>query len=608
MVAKWENYEISIYGKDLYNQEDTKKAAEMKKLLDSKANYDATKKKIAKEMSALLDPNTAKCICCGAMLRYDVGYYLNNCKDFLKENSHYSRDNPQCTRYDRNMVFIYPNKEEVCRYKLLEQSTYIDWPPGIYNSNQITVDFCTEQKIAGKRGGGDQEREYPLTVYRHEPTPKGGYLYSYDLTLEQGFALMRRFRECLTEEKRAAHVQQIVDAETALVESQPPVISAASIADDPKKLKQYLYHLIQIETDYLSLTERLCKLIFSQSEVGALKYQLINDKKEQSAVDNCEAAVNDAVRNLQTLRDNDLRWKKHFSKIMAFNSPIVFPPQPTKPIEPTMEKPGLFNKRKVEAENEKKKADYQLLLRSWESDYIQWSEETERLKQAQLTNEENAEQEAKKAAADELLAAEDEVKEAERRLAEATAALAAKKKGNKADYGETPLDIEVREAEALLRRCVNTRVQYESLNVIFPKYRNLIAYSTFYEYLETGRCTALGGSDGAYNLYESELRQNAIISQLSDILDSMEEIKANQYMVYSQLKQMNAGLDRLNFSMTQAVASIQQIGSSVNSIKDYTKHIAENSDVIAYNTAVTAHYSKLNAELTDSLGYLVALH
>ena len=35
--------------------------------------------------------------------------------------------------------------------------------------------------------------------------------------------------------------------------------------------------------------------------------------------------------------------------------------------------------------------------------------------------------------------------------------------------------------------------------------------------------------------------------------------------------------------------------------------IAKNSDVIAHNTAAAAYYAKKNAELTNAMGYLVAL-
>ena len=40
----------------------------------------------------------------------------------------------------------------------------------------------------------------------------------------------------------------------------------------------------------------------------------------------------------------------------------------------------------------------------------------------------------------------------------------------------------------------------------------------------------------------------------------------------------------------------------------YLDVIAQNSDVIAYNTAATAYYSKINAELTDTLCFLTALN
>ena len=46
--------------------------------------------------------------------------------------------------------------------------------------------------------------------------------------------------------------------------------------------------------------------------------------------------------------------------------------------------------------------------------------------------------------------------------------------------------------------------------------------------------------------------------------------------------------------------------TSIQSIDTHTAKIAETSEVIAHNTAVTAYYSKVNAELTNALGYMVA--
>lgn len=76
-------------------------------------------------------------------------------------------------------------------------------------------------------------------------------------------------------------------------------------------------------------------------------------------------------------------------------------------------------------------------------------------------------------------------------------------------------------------------------DVVFPKYRNLVAMTTINEYLMSGRCTELEGPNGAYNLYEMELRQNIVIAQLSNILKNLEQIKSNQYTLYQELHESN---------------------------------------------------------------------
>ena len=81
--------------------------------------------------------------------------------------------------------------------------------------------------------------------------------------------------------------------------------------------------------------------------------------------------------------------------------------------------------------------------------------------------------------------------------------------------------------------------------IIYPKYQNLVAVSTIYEYIASGRCDRLDGPYGAYNLYESELRQNIIIGQLSKIETHLEQIKENQNMLYYELRDANTSISRL---------------------------------------------------------------
>ena len=107
------------------------------------------------------------------------------------------------------------------------------------------------------------------------------------------------------------------------------------------------------------------------------------------------------------------------------------------------------------------------------------------------------------------------------------------------------------------------------MDIIFPKYRNFVAVSQMFEYLISGRCTKLEGNMGAYSMYEQELRMDTISSKLVDILDEMEKIRNNQYMIYDAINQVN-----------------QRLGD----VLDYEAVVAYNMQAIANNTEIYARY------------------
>lgn len=115
------------------------------------------------------------------------------------------------------------------------------------------------------------------------------------------------------------------------------------------------------------------------------------------------------------------------------------------------------------------------------------------------------------------------------------------------------IDEEISEAEETLKKTIQAKKELYSCNVIYGKYRNFVALSSFYEYLMSGRCMSLEGPNGAYNIYEAEIRANQIISQLSDVLNSLEQIKSSQYMAYSQLRAINSKLSNLSEKMDIAL-------------------------------------------------------
>lgn len=120
-----------------------------------------------------------------------------------------------------------------------------------------------------------------------------------------------------------------------------------------------------------------------------------------------------------------------------------------------------------------------------------------------------------------------------------------------------------------------------SLNVIYPKYREMVPVITMWEYLDSGRCTDLAGANGAYNLYESELRQNIIISNLNQAVSMLAQIRDNQYALYEAIEESNAIAEQMCYQNESLLSA--------------NKSIAHNSEIAAYNAKLAAENSSVSA-------------
>lgn len=136
----------------------------------------------------------------------------------------------------------------------------------------------------------------------------------------------------------------------------------------------------------------------------------------------------------------------------------------------------------------------------------------------------------------------------------------------------------VAKSEAEYQQTKEILKQYYSLGFIYPKYRGLVPISSLWEYLESGRCFTLLGPDGAYNLYESELRSNLILSKLDDILDRLDDLSAGQRALAA--------------AITESNRKISELSRSLDRIED--------------NTAVSAYYNRVTAVNTDYMAWLAA--
>lgn len=128
------------------------------------------------------------------------------------------------------------------------------------------------------------------------------------------------------------------------------------------------------------------------------------------------------------------------------------------------------------------------------------------------------------------------------------------------------------ETRALLAR-------HYAKNLIYPKYQNLPALTSIYEYFITGRCERLTGPYGAYNLYEDEIRKDTVISQLNRVVENLEQIRQNQYMLYTK------------------VCTIQQEAAAIRNelaqIKGYTIRIADLAALSAYYARLTERNTRV---------------
>lgn len=125
-----------------------------------------------------------------------------------------------------------------------------------------------------------------------------------------------------------------------------------------------------------------------------------------------------------------------------------------------------------------------------------------------------------------------------------------------------------------LRITRNLLSKLYSYNVIHPKYRSLVPMSMMCEYFDTGRCSSLTGHGGAYDVYENELRQNIIIGKLDVIIQKMDEIVDNQYMLHQALVECNNNISKVN--------------SNLKSLQSTNDEILECSQVTAYNSRISA--------------------
>lgn len=367
----------------------------------------------------------------------------------------------------------------------------------------------------------------------------------------------------------------------------------AAHPDDAVWLRDYLKAVCGTESNVLQLSK---SLVLAMSVGKRVKNARDNRKAYVLAVSNARARVSKDMESkaLATERRLIQTGSKLDSKARSMIGPEPVDPSgspaPQKPEAPKLGTPRWFNRAKVTAANAELEKAYAEAMEVYERAVSQRRDQLERYRI------EHAEWEARRQKAiDAQLASLDSrsssipmVKRDEDRITVQLEALS-DAIGQLSD-----------ETQAQLVKAVGLLKAAYSADVVFPKYRNLAAMTTMLEYLETGRCTSLQGPDGAYNLYESERRQDLIIDRLDTITDKLDQIQQNQYMLFTAIEESNRSLQSISNTLDEVLdVAISTQGT--------LEQISEKATAVASNSARTAYWSRKNAELIDSLGYLVAL-
>ena len=344
------------------------------------------------------------------------------------------------------------------------------------------------------------------------------------------------------------------------------------------EIKKYLDTLIGIEAEIYYFTNRLESLFIAQKDTG--RHAL---RERCSALQRARETVE---LQLQTAKTEKAGLDKKYPLLPLTVAPDEF--GLCEPAAPTLKKAGIFNKKKIEEENRQATEQYERELSDYRTAWrkIQQDELTRRTAENAIISENRNKAESQLDACIDA-------------LTQQAAAVTVDITNSGFQMADQFCLAEIEEVKEKIRSLCDVRAQLIGLGVIYPKYLDFIALTTIAEYFDTGRCSELEGPNGAYNMYESEIRANRVIAQLDQVIASLETIKQNQYRAYSVLSQISRDTASISDKMTSAVKSLSEISQNTAAIK-------ETGEQIAYNTAKSAYYSKVNAELTDALGYVMA--
>lgn len=151
---------------------------------------------------------------------------------------------------------------------------------------------------------------------------------------------------------------------------------------------------------------------------------------------------------------------------------------------------------------------------------------------------------------------------------------------------EESLTVIKQESEKMQRQFEQTKhtlMTLYSIDVISPQFRGFAPVCSLYEFFVNGECKTMGE---AYGMLRQKIQYEQIIVRLDKILSELEQIKKNQFFLYSAIKDSNQ-------RMSEMVTATEKMAES---IKDSNALMAEYGQKITENSAITAYCAEQSAK------------
>jgi len=150
------------------------------------------------------------------------------------------------------------------------------------------------------------------------------------------------------------------------------------------------------------------------------------------------------------------------------------------------------------------------------------------------------------------------------------------------------LDAEKGKLGDLQDKLADNLKQMYALNILHPKYQNITAVASIYDYLDTGITRSLVRNDadpGAYYLYEEDVRAQRIVDVITtgfaQLSAQLSQIQRNQYALYTAIQEGNTIMQNIQNELGAISGQINAGNARLTDISNHVVQSASNTDALS---------------------------